>query len=85
MENEKLKKSNCLIQAIKVRMVYKGSSIGFDFNSPSKWPSFYVDTYRGRHRFRRKIYRNKNKSTLLFIGYNIIEQIPKKRNSDTSI
>lgn len=70
----KLRRSNCLVEAIRVKLIYKYSLIGWDFDSPSGWISFYCDTEYGRFRFRRKIYRNKNKSKLFFIGYNIIEK-----------
>ena len=71
--NIKLKRSNCLIEAIRVWLRYKNSKIGYDFNSPTRWISFYCDTKDGRHRFRRKIMRKGNKNKLLFIGYNVIE------------
>lgn len=76
----KLKLSNCLIEAILIRVRFKYSCIGFDFNSPSRSISFYCDTVLGRHRFRRKIFRHGgNKNKLLFIGYNIIETNENKK------
>lgn len=76
---KKTKYSNCLIEAIRVRLSIKASRIGFDFNSPSRWISFYCDTEFGRHRFRRKIQRKGNKNKLLFRGYNIIETDENKK------
>lgn len=70
--NKSLILSNCLIEALKIRLTQRCSAIGWDFNSPSGGISFYCDTIYGRHRFRRKIFKRSNKSKILFIGYNIV-------------
>lgn len=68
--------SNCFFQAVKVFILYfpKGR-IGFDFNSPSGFVSFYCDVEQNRFRFRRKIRRYSNKSKFLFYGYTVIEKL----------
>lgn len=69
--------SNCFIQALKIRLLYfRSSKMGFDFDSPSRLPSFYCDV-RGRFRFkfRRKLRRYSNKGILLFWGYTSIKDL----------
>lgn len=70
-----LKLSNCLIEAIKLKLQYPDGKIGCDNNSPSGGVSFYFDIGNQRFRFRRKIRRYGNKSVVLFKGYRVVEYI----------
>lgn len=74
MRNQ-LKFSNCLIEAVKCKMKYPEGSIGYDFNSPTNWISFYFDIKDKRFRFRRKMMVRSNKSKIIFWGYRVIETI----------
>lgn len=74
---QKLIRSNCLIEAVKLKLKNPSGTISYDFNSPSGNISFFFDYQGKRYRFRRKIRRYSNKSTVLFVGYRFIEEIPK--------
>lgn len=78
MQKQKLIKSNCFFQAIIVFFkFFPNGRIGYDFNSPTRWISFYCDVNKtDRYRFRRKIIRRKkNSSKILFIGHTVIEKL----------
>lgn len=79
-DNPTLKRSNCLIEAIRNKWNHPEGKIGFDFNSPSGSISFYFDLNGERIRFRRKLRRHGNKGKLLFLGYRFVE--PIKTNKD---
>ena len=67
-------KSNCLIEAIKLKIKHPKGKIGLDSNSPSGI-SFYFDYQGVRYRFRRKIKRKGNKNLIYFIGYRVTENL----------
>jgi hypothetical protein len=71
--NQRLMYSSCLIEAVKAKIRQPQGIIGYDFNSPSKLPSFYFDINGERWRFRRKIRRQGNKNLLIFWGYKVVE------------
>lgn len=65
----RLKYSNCLIEALKLWFKDPKGKVGVDLNSPSGFPSFYYKREGKIYRFRRKLRRYGNKSKLLFYGY----------------
>lgn len=75
--SSRLIKSNCLIEAVKLKLKYPEGKISYDFNSPSGNISFFFDLDGERYRFRRKIRRFSNKSPIFFIGYRFVEPINK--------
>lgn len=70
----KLILSNCLVEAIKHKIINPKGKIRYDFNSPSGSVSFYFEINGEKWRFRRKIRRHGNKSKILFWGYKYIEK-----------
>lgn len=77
--SNKLIRSNCLIESFKlwIRNPFK-RKIGYDYNSPSGTISFYCRIEDIEYRFRRKIFRNKNKSKIFFLGYRVSNKIEKR-------
>lgn len=72
---ENLKKSNCLIEALLLRLSNRGSTFGFDFNSPRGTISFYCIIGEDRYRFRRKMRVHSNKNKYYFVGYRVVEKL----------
>lgn len=68
-------KSNCLIEAVKLKLDNPYGKIRWDRNCPSGGISFYFDHYGVRYRFRRKIRRHSNKGGIVFWGYRVTETI----------
>jgi hypothetical protein len=72
---KELRYSNCLIEAIRHWFKDPNGSIGFDFDSPSGFISFYYKNGGKLYKFRRKLRRYSNKGWFLFYGYTqIIEK-----------
>lgn len=72
---QKLIRSNCLIEAVKLKVQHPSGKISYDFNSPSGSISFFFDFEDKRYRFRRKIRRYSNKNAVLFVGYRVVEDL----------
>lgn len=77
----KLILSNCFIQAVKRKLTNKKGKIGYGIKTDNDHLYFFYEENGIRYRFARKIYRNKNKNRLLFIGYCYMEDTNNKRSS----
>lgn len=73
--------SNCLLEAIKFKVVNPKGRIRWDTNCPSGGVSFFFEIYQCRYRFRRKLRLRSNKSKILFYGYRVVEEL----NSDNKV
>lgn len=73
--NMKTIKSNCLIEAIKLKIKNPSGTIGYDFNSPSGSISFYFIDENYIYRFRRNRKIKHNNSKIYFEGYRVLTPI----------
>lgn len=81
---QKLIYSNCLIEAIRLKIKNPRGKIGCDLDSPSGLPSFYFK-YKGKmYKFRRKLRRYSNKGWLLFYGYQQVTELNQNHYHGTN-
>jgi hypothetical protein len=67
--------SNCLLEALKFKVLNPAGHVKCDTNSPSGGVSFFFEYGNQRIRFRRKLRLRSNKSKILFYGYRVIEKL----------